>query len=265
MEKIFYKIFESLPQQGPGDDSSTEKAFKLLSNLPAKPEILDIGCGSGRQTITLARISPGSHIAAVDLHGPFIDLLKNNVLKSGYADRATCLVKDMSSLDFATESFDIIWSEGAAYSIGFLNAVFSWNKFLKPGGYMVLSELVWKRMDRPQEIRKFFATEYSDMKFYKDLTWELNLLNRDITTGATPRPSNYTPTPALILQDNFFIPDESWWTGYYKPLADKIDQYRKLYPDDTKIKAVLDGLELEIDMHTKYADYYGYAFYILKK
>lgn len=52
----YFKIFESLPRQGPGDEVSTKKAFQKLSGLPEHPEILDVGraeaarrpCGSIR-------------------------------------------------------------------------------------------------------------------------------------------------------------------------------------------------------------------------
>jgi SAM-dependent methyltransferase len=248
MNELFFKIFESLPQQGPGDDGSTASAFALLHNLPANPKILDIGCGSGRQTIALAGICPGCLITAVDLHGPFIDLLKNKAHMAGYDGRITCLVNDMAALDFSPESFDIIWSEGAAYSIGFLNAVSAWHSFLKPGGYMALSELSWKNKYAPKEIKDFFSKEYPDIKYFEDIKAQLSLA-----------------CPGLSVQDSFFIPDLSWWEGYYNPLSEKVCEYRARYPKNEEVQGMLDSFELEIDMHARYADYYGYIFYILRK
>ena len=51
---IFYEIFEGLPRQGPGDNASTQQALAMLADLPARPTILDIGCGAGMQTLELA-------------------------------------------------------------------------------------------------------------------------------------------------------------------------------------------------------------------
>lgn len=45
--KYLYVLYESLPRKGPSDNKSTNRAFNLLSDLPLKPKILDIGCGRG--------------------------------------------------------------------------------------------------------------------------------------------------------------------------------------------------------------------------
>jgi len=67
MDEIFFEIFEALPRQGPGDEKSTRKAFKKLGELPDRPEILDVGCGTGVQTLALAKLTPGK-ITAFDNH-----------------------------------------------------------------------------------------------------------------------------------------------------------------------------------------------------
>ena len=71
MEELYFKIFEALPRQGPGDEESTKKALQKLSDLPQCPEILDVGCGNGSQTLVLAKLSQGN-ITALDKHAPFI-------------------------------------------------------------------------------------------------------------------------------------------------------------------------------------------------
>lgn len=45
VESPIFEIFDGLPRQGPGNNKCTEKAFNLLSPLPAGTKILDIGCG----------------------------------------------------------------------------------------------------------------------------------------------------------------------------------------------------------------------------
>ncbi len=156
MEKIFFEIFELLPRQGPGDDASTKKAFQKLTELPKSPEILDIGCGVGKQTLDLAKLTSGK-ITALDNHYPFIEILKRNISQAGYSSRVKCVVGDMASMDFVDKSFDLIWSEGSVFIMGFENALKSWRRLLRPGGYMAVSELVWFKEDAPKEIKDFFA------------------------------------------------------------------------------------------------------------
>jgi ubiquinone/menaquinone biosynthesis C-methylase UbiE len=50
----------------------------MLTELPSEPGILDIGCGSGMQTIELVKLS-GGQITAVDNHQPFWTLLKRQL------------------------------------------------------------------------------------------------------------------------------------------------------------------------------------------
>ncbi|MCK9278769.1 MAG: 50S ribosomal protein L11 methyltransferase, partial [Methanoculleus sp.] len=68
-----FKIFESLPRQGAGDDEHTEKAFSIIPEpLKGGGEILDVGCGKGVQTMALARLCPSCRIIATDIHQPFL-------------------------------------------------------------------------------------------------------------------------------------------------------------------------------------------------
>ena len=45
------------------------------------------------------------------------------------------------NLPFGYEGYDVIWSEGAIYNIGFEKGVKDWKRFLKTGGMMVVSEI----------------------------------------------------------------------------------------------------------------------------
>lgn len=45
---------------------------------------------------------------------------------------------------------DLIWSEGAVYTIGFERGINEWYKFLKHGGYIAISEASWFAKNRPR-------------------------------------------------------------------------------------------------------------------
>ncbi len=54
--KYIYELCERLPRCGPGDNESTRRAYEAILEEPKHPYILDIGCGTGMQTLELARI-----------------------------------------------------------------------------------------------------------------------------------------------------------------------------------------------------------------
>jgi len=245
MEGLAFQIYESLPRQGPGDNASTKKAFQKLVDLPKNPEILDIGSGTGTQTLELAKLSLGN-ITALDSHTPFIDILKYRVRESNLKKRIRCIVGDMTSMDFAEWKFDVIWSEGAAYNMGFENALKSWKTFLKPGGYLVVSELVWFKEELPDEIREYFLKEYPDMKHFEHIY-------------------SMVESAGYRMIDYFPLPSSSWWTDYYTSAEKKIVEMRHKYQGNKEAQSLFDSFHLEMDMHRKYSEYYGYGFYIMRK
>ena len=245
MEELLFEIYESLPRQGPGDAESTKKAFLKLAELPQNPVILDIGCGNGSQTITLAKLTSGK-IIAIDNHAPFIEQLKHKALQNGYADRILGIVEDMNSLDFPPACFDLIWSEGAAYIMTFERALLVWKQLLRHQGYLVISELVWFKKEAPPEIKEYWAQEFPDIKHFEQYYAIVENLG-------------------YRLIDYFPLPGQSWWTDYYTPVEKKLAEMKTKYRDNPDANAAFDSFQLEIEMHRKYADYYGYGFYIMQK
>ena len=245
MEELFFKIFEALPRQGPGDAKSLKKAYKKLQGLPAHPNILDVGCGTGGQTLELASIS-GGNITAIDNHRPFIEILKKNAAKTLHKDRIRGLVQDMETMDFEKDSFDLIWCEGAAYFMGIGNALSAWKPFLRTGGYIVISELVWFKKEVPAEIRDYFENEYPEMKYYSHIF--------PVIENTGYKKIAY-----------FALPRQSWWDDYYLPIMKKIEEISPDYYGDKNAKEVFDIFLLEMDMHRKYSEFYGYGFYIMRK
>ena len=114
---IFRELTEGLPRQGPGSAETTLRALGLVRGLPARPRILDVGCGPGAQTIELARAT-GGRILAVDIRQRFLDQLTERARAAGVIPQVTTVKTSMFDMDFADASFDLIWSEGAIYIAG---------------------------------------------------------------------------------------------------------------------------------------------------
>ena len=72
MTSLFFELFTGLPRQGPGDDASTLKALALVPDVGPDTRVLDLGCGTGRQTRTLAGGSPARFVG-IDNHLPYVE------------------------------------------------------------------------------------------------------------------------------------------------------------------------------------------------
>ena len=83
-----------------------------------KPHILDIGCGSGIPTIELAKLSNGG-VIGLDVSQPLLDRLTRKIKEAGLSNRVKTLKCSMFDMPFPDESFDIIWSEGSIFIVGF--------------------------------------------------------------------------------------------------------------------------------------------------
>ena len=85
------------------------------------------------QTLVLARETYG-RIIAVDRHQPYLDELDRRAKRQWLSDRIHTINASMMALDLPDETFDLIWSEGAIYVMGFEQGLRAWKRLLKPGG-----------------------------------------------------------------------------------------------------------------------------------
>jgi ubiquinone/menaquinone biosynthesis C-methylase UbiE len=244
MEELFYEIFTELPRQGPGDHDSTIKAFRAIPDLPPAVRILDVGCGTGNQTIDLAGEMNGK-IIAVDNYQPFLDRLEYNAKKAGLSDKIEIRIADMFNLRFREESFDIIWSEGAVYILGLQNALEQWKKFLKPQGHIVVSDFNWLVEEPPGEVYDYFMQEAVHAT---DIEGSRNIISK----------------AGYDLIADFVILEKDWYE-FYNQLEEVLELFRKIKADDKSALGVIDSIHYEIDLFRKYPGTYGYVFYIMQK
>jgi ubiquinone/menaquinone biosynthesis C-methylase UbiE len=243
--EYFYELYSGLPRGGPGDNQSTRKAFTQLKDLPLEPLILDIGCGPGMQTRELARISKGK-IIALDNYQPFLDLLMQKAIEEGVEKRIILKKQSMLEMDFEDNTFDIIWSEGALYFMGFQNGLKRCHQLLKNQGYLVVTEAVYLLPDIPEPLRKFWDEGYSDIK---DIQGNISLIQKE----------------GFNLLSHFTLPKSSWIDNYYTHMENRMKEMKKKYHNNTIALQVFEECEKEIQMYNAYSDYYGYEFFIMRK
>ena len=150
-------------RQGPGGEEETRRALELAGLDRSRPlKIADIGCGTGAASLLLAR-DLNAEITAVDFLPTFLDELQSKAQEHGVAERITTLECSMDALPFSPEEFDVIWSEGAVYNMGFEAGVSAWSRFLKPGGKLIVSEITWLSVTRPPELQSYWDSEYPEI------------------------------------------------------------------------------------------------------
>jgi SAM-dependent methyltransferase len=240
-QQIFWEIHRDLPREGPGSDQSTLRAFEMLPKLPAAARILDIGCGPGMQTIALAHASQAD-ITAADTHQPFLDDLMRRAALAGVADRIHTCNASMFDLKF-DQPFDLLWSEGAIYIIGFERGLRAWRSLLKPGGLIAVTEASWLKPNPPQGPRQFWQEAYPEM-------------------GSIEQNLTHLSAAGYRSLGHFTLPASDWWDNYYHPMAARIENLRKKYPNNPEALAGLDLEYAEIELYRQYSDWYGYVFYL---
>ena len=242
---VFYELFTELPRQGPGSNECTARAYGFFEGVPKFPKILDIGCGTGMQTLELARLSEGK-VTGLDKHQDALDKLEAKSIDLGLIGNIETKNGSMFDLPYPDDSFDIIWAEGSIYIMGFEEGLTNWRRFLKPKGFVAVTEVSWLKPSPPTELETFWKNEYPGIKSVEE--------NIEIITQT-----------GYKLIKNFTLPDSVWWDQFYLPLEKRIAELEPIYKGNNKARDVLEITKLEIEYYRKYSDYYGYVFYIMKK
>ncbi len=151
----------------------------------------------------------------------------------------------MNELDFPASSFDLIWSEGAIYIMGFANGLHKCRPMLKPGGYLMFSEIVYFKEDCPDDLISFWKQECPEMTTVKE--------NLKLIEGAGYR-----------VIDHFPLPEQAWWDSYYTHLEKRVIDFANRPLSDEE-RDFLQETRFEIELFRKYGNLYGYEYFVMKK
>ena len=235
-------LFGGLSKLGPGDDSHTRQMLHMLPRQDFRL-VVDAGCGTGRQSLVLAR-ELDTLIHCVDTHRPFLDELWFRAEGAGLEHLVQTHHLDMRYLGAAFEGIDLLWSEGAAYNLGFASAMTAWAAAIKPEGCAVVSECSWLCNDPPPAARRFWQSSYPTMA----------------TVGENLRTAE---TSGFRCSSTHILPKSAWMEGYYEEL--EVRARNLIEHQDAMVQSLATGTLEEIALFRTAGDSYGYVFYILER
>lgn len=242
---LICEYFSAIDRQGPGSPEMTLRALGFTDNLTAGSHIADLGCGTGGQTMTLAQNTPAK-ITGIDLFPTFVDLFNANARRFNVDDRVKGIVGSMDDIPFEEGELDLIWSEGAIYNIGFGKGLKYWRKFLKPGGFVAVTEASWFTDERPDEINSFWLDAYAEIDTIPN---KLAVLQK----------AGYVPVACFIL------PENCWTDHFYVKQVKAQEVFLAKHRGNKTAEGLVENERREARLYAKYKEYYGYVFYIGKK
>lgn len=146
----------------------------------------------------------------------------------------------MAEPPIAPRRLDLLWSEGAAYNIGFENALSLWRPLLAPNGIAVLSECTWLSDDRPDDVVAFWTAAYPAMGTITENIERAAHAGYDVLETTT-------------------LPAEAW-DDYYAPIFQAVEDGNAAHLDP----AFTAELAQERAIWRASRGSYGYVFYSAK-
>lgn len=244
--ELIIELHKDAQRQGPGSYAETVRALDMIGDdKNTLKKIADIGCGSGASTLALAK-NTSAHITAVDLFPEFLEKLQQSANAQGYNERISTETLSMDDLPFADDEFDMIWSEGAIYNMGFENGIKAWRKYIRTGGYLAVSEITWKTATRPEEIDLHWNREYPEIDTASN---KVRILEQN----------------GYSLVGYFALPEYCWIDNYYRPMQERFSEFTDKHGNTELAQSIVETERREIALYETYKDYYSYGFYIAQK
>jgi SAM-dependent methyltransferase len=188
----------------------------------------------------------GARITAGDNHPPFVGQIQSKIDRLGLGSRVTAQVADMNDLPFPDGSFDVIWSEGSIFIIGFARGLSAWRRLLAPGGHMVVSDFCWFRDNPPAELKEMFIEGCPD-------------------AGNAAIMQKAVAENGYELIGEFTLPETGWWENYLVPLDKCLKRFREAHAGDPEALAVADRSGHEIELYKRHPGVYGYEFFVMRR
>lgn len=130
--------------------------------------------------------------------------------------------------------------------LGFERALREWRRFIRPGGFLVVHEMIWLRPDPPAEVVNCPELAYPGIR-------------------TVPGYIEQVPAHGYDLIGHFELPEDFWLLDYFDPMLARLRELRIKYADDQAAQRMLDGEQRAADLYRKHSKWYGSVFLVMQK
>jgi len=128
--------------RGMAEKFGQEYADKLAGRGFKGGKILDVGCGFGATSISLAKRFPGSQVVGIDLSEPLIRLANESAEAAGLVERVRFEMADAQRIPYPDEAFDVVINANMVHlvedAVAMLDEI---ERVLAPGGHLFIADL----------------------------------------------------------------------------------------------------------------------------
>jgi SAM-dependent methyltransferase len=116
-----------------------EYAYALLGDVRGR-DVLDLGCGSGANTVLLAL--RGARVCGLDLSSDLVDLARQRLVVNAIRSDVRFIVGSAHAIDLPDSSVDVVFGMVVLHHLDLERAASETLRVLKPGGRAVFQEPV---------------------------------------------------------------------------------------------------------------------------
>lgn len=121
-----------------------------------------------------------------------------------------------------------------------------WYGFLKKHGYVAVSCPAWLTDERPAEVEKFWSDAGSRLDAIQEHVAIMQKIGYQFIAS-------------------FALPETCWIDRYFLPREAALHALSEKYAGNETVRAFIADNQYEVELYSRYKQYYGYVFYIGKK